>query len=137
MDTNAEVRWEGLPYEEADGPITRVTRIDLDRDEDPAYLHLLMTGTVADYLRAVHPIETASIPNRPDLVGVVLPMGVAADLATALGKVRGIDEIGHTFSGCIVGSVAQRFWEYGLDEAPTAGMDIDALVDVFSSKGTA
>lgn len=115
--------WEGLPYSPVDGPTARLVRVDFDRDEEPATLHLLVT---LDVLQAVTDrvagVTGARIPGRADLAGLVLPMGAAADLARLFGTIGGPAE--EAFYRCIAHQVANVWWENGLGEAPTARLTL-------------
>ena len=118
--------WEGLPYDAVDDSFTRIVRIDFDREQDPAHLHLLLPLDVADRIAGLVDIERHPIPGRADLCGVVMTMGVAADIARAAYR-TGLTENDpiRAFRNCIIYILANRWWENGIKEAAGAGLNID------------
>lgn len=99
----------------------RTVRIDLDEDENPTTLYLLLSRDVVDSVNRGFDINGTPVPGQLGMVAVTLPMGDAADMARHFGRIAGLDEARTEFYYCITG-VANRFWEDGIDAAPTVGL---------------
>ncbi|GAA2623792.1 hypothetical protein GCM10010399_63840 [Dactylosporangium fulvum] len=102
-------------------PTARAVRIDLDEDETPATLYLLLSRDVVERLNQEFDVHGTSVPGQLGMVAVTLPMGAAADVARHFGRQRGADEARTEFYYCVT-NVANRFWESGISEAPTVGL---------------
>lgn len=102
-------------------PIARCIRIDLDNEEMPAQLYLTITADIRERVLRDFPMHT--VQATPGLFEARPAMGEAADMARYFGHLPGheLGEEGSEFYYCIT-NVANRFWDNGLDEAPTAGL---------------
>lgn len=102
-------------------PIARCTRIDLDGDELPSRLHLVISADVRDRVLQDFPLWT--VAGRMDLFEARPTMAEAADIARHFGHLPGneLGEAGTEFYYC-VSNIANRFWDDGLNEAPSAGL---------------
>lgn len=99
----------------------RTVQINLDEDETPTTLYLLLSRDVLDRVSQEFDLHGTSVPGQLGMVAVTLPMGAAADMARHFGRIAGLDEARTEFYYCVTG-VANRFWESGIGEAPTAGL---------------
>ncbi len=97
----------------------RTVRIDLNEDEAPTTVYLLLSRDVVDRVSQEFDIHGTSVPGRLGMVAVTLTMGEAADMARHFGGFPGLDEARTEFYYCIT-NVANRFWEEGVISAPTA-----------------
>ncbi len=107
---------EGLPK-----PAVRVTRIDLDEGEDPETLYMVLPVVVADRIGA----DFGPLPDGYDYLrhsgALTVAMPVAADLARYYGRIAHGSEALSDFYYAVA-AVANRWWDNGLSEAPTAGL---------------
>lgn len=100
-------------------PICRATRIDLDEDEMPETVHLLMSDDVVRRVREEFDLEVTSGVHA--LLAARLPMAILADMGRHLGRISGLDAAVVESYYCVA-NLANRFWDNGLNEAPSAGL---------------
>lgn len=95
----------------------RCIRIDLDDEEMPAMLTIVMTDDVLERVRRDFDLDAARRVDR--LMEAHLYMARAADIARHYGRTVATTDPGVALYDC-VGKVAARFWDCGLHEAPGA-----------------
>lgn len=97
----------------------RCTRIDLDDEEMPAVLHLVLSEDVAERIALDFDVTTVTADPSGQRQ-THLPIAEAADMGRHYGTTTGADAVGGEIYDCLA-NIANRFWDNGLADAPTAG----------------